>query len=53
MSPHPQFPADLVTFTEEILNGKLFSAAILEGTDQQSSVSVMLGASAKFLHLHT
>ena len=24
MSPNPQFPADLVTFTEEILNGKLY-----------------------------
>ena len=23
MSPNPQFPADLVTFTVEILNGKL------------------------------
>ena len=23
MSPNPQFPADLITFTEEILNGKL------------------------------
>ena len=23
MSPSPQFPADLVTFTEEILNGKI------------------------------
>ena len=23
MSPNPQFPVDLVTFTEEILNGKL------------------------------
>ena len=23
MRPNPQFPADLVTFTEEILNGKL------------------------------
>ena len=23
MWPNPQFPADLVTFTEEILNGKL------------------------------
>ena len=23
MLPNPQFPADLVTFTEEILNGKL------------------------------
>ena len=24
MLPNPQFPADLVTFTEEILNGKLY-----------------------------
>ena len=24
MWPNPQFPADLVTFTEEILNGKLY-----------------------------
>ena len=23
MRPHPQFPMDLVTFTEEILHGKL------------------------------
>ena len=23
MSPNPQFPADLGTFTEDILNGKL------------------------------
>ena len=23
MWPNPQFPADLVTFTEEILNGKV------------------------------
>ena len=23
MRPNPQFPVDLVTFTEEILNGKL------------------------------
>ena len=25
MWPKPQFPANLVTFTEEILNGKLFA----------------------------
>ena len=25
MRPNPQFPADLVTFTEESLNGKLHS----------------------------
>ena len=24
MWPNPQFPADLVTFTEEILNGKFY-----------------------------
>ena len=24
MWPNPQFPADLVTFTEEVLNGKLY-----------------------------
>ena len=24
MWPNPQFPADLVTFTEEILHGKLY-----------------------------
>ena len=24
MPPNPQFPADLVTFTEEVLNGKLY-----------------------------
>ena len=30
MWANPQFPADLVTFTEEILNGKLhFSCSVL------------------------
>ena len=28
MWPNPQFPADLVTFTEEILNGKLHFCAV-------------------------
>ena len=33
MCPNPQFPADLVTLTEEILNGKLrFHAIKLVGT---------------------
>ena len=33
MGPNPQKAADLVTFTDEILNGKLhFCAAIEEGT---------------------
>ena len=32
MWPNPQFPTDLVTFTEEILNGKLhfLSTAVVE-----------------------
>ena len=29
MWPNPQFPADFITFTEEILNGTLFSAVII------------------------
>ena len=28
MWPNPQFPADLVTFTEEILNGKHFLCSV-------------------------
>ena len=28
MWPNPQFPDDLVTFTEEILNGKLYFCAV-------------------------
>ena len=28
MWPNPQFPADLVTFIEEILNGKLHFCAV-------------------------
>ena len=30
MSPNPQETADLVTFTEEILNGKLHFCAVLQ-----------------------
>ena len=29
MWPNPQFPADLITFTKEILNGKLHFCAVL------------------------
>ena len=32
MWPNPQFPADLVAFTGEILNGKLHSLCSLKGT---------------------
>ena len=31
MWPNPQFPADMVTFTEEILNGKLFFFSVNHG----------------------
>ena len=31
MWPNPQFPADLVTYTEEILNGKLHFWAVTGG----------------------
>ena len=31
MWANPQFPAELVTFTEEILNGKLHFYAVLHG----------------------
>ena len=33
MLPNPQFPADLVTFTEKILNGKLDSFIVFNNTD--------------------
>ena len=29
MWPNPQFPADLVQFTEEIINGKLYRSVVL------------------------
>ena len=28
MWPNPQFPADLITFTEEIMNGTLFFCVV-------------------------
>ena len=31
MWPTPQFPADLVTFTEKIINRKLHFCAVLKG----------------------
>ena len=38
MWPNPQFPADLVTFTEEILNGKLpFFVQWRGNTDQKKA----------------
>ena len=37
MWPNPQFPADLITFTEEILNGKLRFCAVMEVAEQSWS----------------
>ena len=42
MWSNPQFPADLVTFTKEILNEKLFSCS----EDSNNSINV----SAKLMH---
>ena len=36
MEPNPQFPADLVTFTKEILNEKLFCAVSKAVMDRMS-----------------
>ena len=40
MRPNPQFPADLVTFTEEILNGK-FHFLCSKGLHKFSSLFIM------------
>ena len=46
MWPNPQFPADLVTFTEEILNVKLHflcsvgRCTILENLDQDTQATI-------------
>ena len=44
MSPDPQFPADLVTLTEEILNGKLHFLCIerMVSIFPQSVVSILV-----------
>ena len=40
MWPNPQFPADLVTFTEEILNGKLhFLCSVRQSTNFTNRIS--------------
>ena len=40
MWPKPQFPRDLVTFTEEIINGKLHSCEALDLMPQNNLVTV-------------
>ena len=43
MRPNPQFPADLVTFNEEILIGNLIFYAVFIDTRQDSKhVSLMI-----------
>ena len=36
MWPNPQFPADLVTFTEEIINEKLHARTVVRNADVYS-----------------
>ena len=42
MWPNPQFPVDLVTFTEEILNGKLYFVCSGNRYPVSSPISVMI-----------
>ena len=60
MWPNPQFPADLVTFTEEIFNGKLhFLCSFKQGTwispTHKGQISTMIKYCdiAKFEHRNT
>ena len=41
MWPNPLFPADLVTFTEEILNGKLHFCAVMVQKDNKGRLKEM------------
>ena len=54
MWPNPHFPADLVTLTEEILNGKLHfwcSACTNNQTDYSNSMSTRMdGQTQLFSH---
>ena len=46
MGPNPQFPADLITFTEKILNGKLhFFEVILFALTTNAISELFLGFS--------
>ena len=48
MWPNPQFPEDLVTFTEEIPNGKLhFSCSVLKGWSRKWSIRYNTKPSSK------
>ena len=44
MLPNPQFPANLVTFKEEILNGKLHFSAVLGNTSQSMTYRFYLNS---------
>ena len=53
MSPDPQFPADLVTLTEEILNGKLHFLCIerMVSIFPQSVVSILVNNENKIFKM--
>ena len=42
MRPNPQFPTDLVTFTEEILNGKLHFLCSASWEDLKEGIRIKL-----------
>ena len=42
MWPHPQFPADLVSFTEELLNGKCTTGQCTSGQVTEAKVNYSL-----------
>ena len=42
MWPNPQFPADLVTFTEEIINGKLHFLCIVNVHGRCSTAVIVI-----------
>ena len=49
MWPNPQFPADLVTFTEKILNGKLHFLCSEKWTPGISVIAQLVSSSADVL----
>ena len=48
MWPNSQFPVDLVTFTEEILNGKPHFYAVQESVQSQQEKSSLVTAITNF-----
>ena len=53
MWPKPQFPVDLVTFTEEILNGKLcFFVQLTENVEAKMHYWVIIGCYLYLMHMN-